>query len=98
MVEQLPLLPATNNRDGHQWAARLTGGWRTVPTWGESGDLGEWPEIVVAHFDGVALFGLATYIRGSVQIEEFPTRRERDLQTDRLVARLRQLAHAPAGS
>ena len=83
----VPPLPDSYAGNGYDWLQELEGGWRPVPAWGRDGwDLGIWPLVAVAHYDGDDSFGVATRIEGDVELEVFPTREERDAATDQIAA------------
>jgi hypothetical protein len=72
---------------GYEWIGSLRGtGWDAVGSWGRDGwDLGSWPLVCVAHFDGGERgYGVAYYVEGDVTVYEFATREERDAKTDEL--------------
>ena len=74
---------------GYDWILDLGPGWRPVPAWGEGGwDLGAWPEVVVAHYDGEDVHGFASFVEGDLRYESFPTEQARDEHTDRFAAGL----------
>ena len=86
----LPELPPRSSYDdGYDWMGQLSNGWYEVPSWGSEGwDLGDWPYVIVAHYNGevgdIGPFGVATYVEGDLEVKEFPTRAERDSETDRI--------------
>jgi hypothetical protein len=48
----LPDLP-DYAEEGYDWISRLSNGWYAVPGWGKDGwDLGNWPYVIVAFYDG----------------------------------------------
>lgn len=84
------LLPSTGVGycdDGYDWIRQLKNGWRVIPGWGRDGwDLGSWPLVVVAHYDGPDVYGVATYVDGDSEVAGFATRAERDARTDNVAA------------
>lgn len=84
LARRLPALPDGHaHGDGHGWMAALSGGWHEVASWGADGwDLGSWPYVVVAHYDGAdelgLLFGRVVYVEGDLFVEGYRWRSERD--------------------
>ena len=73
--------------DGYDWADALTGGCYVVPGWGRDGwDLGDWPYVIVCHYDGAQVYAVATYTEGDLTCQAFTTRAERDQATDTIAA------------
>jgi hypothetical protein len=82
---EVPPLPERGGGDGYDWLDRLDGGWHAIAGWGRDGwDLGDWPLVVVAHFNGRCLFAVGVYIEGDVEVQAFTTREERDVATDEI--------------
>ena len=55
------------------------------PSWGSDGwDLGNWPYVIVVHYDGDEIYGVATYVEGDITVREFPDRAQRDKETDQI--------------
>ncbi|MFD4554398.1 hypothetical protein ACFWP5_08720 [Streptomyces sp. NPDC058469] len=80
----LPELPYNDGEGGYEWMPRLKDGWYPVASWGSEGwNLGNWPFVCIAHYDGET-FGVGTYVEGDIKAEEFPTREERDRHTDEI--------------
>lgn len=84
----LPSLPPSWE-EGYDWMGKLSGGWHEVPGWGEAGwDCGSWPYVIVAHCnadsDAGIGWGVVTYVEGDIEVKEFPTREERDKETDKI--------------
>jgi len=80
----LPNLPVSWG-EGYDWMQQLSGGWYAVPSWGSDGwDLGNWPYVIVVHYDGDEIYGVATYVEGDITVREFPDRAQRDKETDQI--------------
>jgi hypothetical protein len=72
--------PGDDGYDRMTFARRT--GWRVIPSWGLDGwDLGSWPLVVVYHRGDLEL---AVDVEGDIDIEEFPTREQRDGRTDEI--------------
>ncbi len=85
--EDLPPLPVSLWYDGYDWLGALRHGWYDVSSWGRDGwDLGSWPLVIVAHYDGEDRYGLAVYVEGDVEVTAYPNREERNGATDRVAA------------
>ncbi|MDQ3765054.1 MAG: hypothetical protein M3460_27175 [Actinomycetota bacterium] len=68
---------------------QLSNGWYAVASWGSEGwDLGTWPLVIVAHYDGdeeaEMPWGVATYVEGDITVKEFPDRAARDKETNEI--------------
>jgi hypothetical protein len=85
--EDLPPLPDLIFDEGYAWLGALRHGWYDVSSWGRDGwDLGSWPLVIVAHYDGEDRYGLAVYVEGDVEVTACPNREERDGATDQVAA------------
>jgi len=86
----VPELPSGQQAgDGMTWIGRLADGWHAIALWGADGwDLGEWPYVIVAHYDNPAaqVYAVATYCEGDVDARAFTSRAERDAETDTIAA------------
>jgi hypothetical protein len=72
--------PGDEGYDRMEFARRR--GWHSIASWGLNGwDLGSWPYVVVYHRGETEL---AVDVEGDIDIEEFPTREERDRRTDEI--------------
>lgn len=84
----LPPLPQ-DTEGGWDWIGKLTGGWYVVPVWGSYGwYVGEWPFMILAHYDGRAhrnpsVYGMAVYIDGHVEVSRYSYKALRDRATNR---------------
>lgn len=77
----IPPLPVT--QDGYDYIDELSNGWYAVGLWGSDGwNLGRWPLMVVAHWDGNGAYAFATRTEGDITIKQFHTREGRDHATD----------------
>ena len=78
LTTRLPELPGWTG-EGYEWMQQLAHGWYSVSAWGEQGwDLGDWPLVIVAHYDSPDLYGQAVYVEGDLEITAYPSREERD--------------------
>jgi hypothetical protein len=83
----LPSLPDSLWNQGYDWLGPLRHGWYGVSSWGRGGwDLGSWPRVVIAHYDGEGRYGLAVYVEGDVEVTAHATREDRDRVTDQQAA------------
>lgn len=86
----VPPLPYEGRYDGtgYDWmdaVAASRSGWHVVPSWGLDGwDLGQWPYVIVCHYDGPGRYGLAVYCEGDLKVWAFDTEAERDAETDQV--------------
>lgn len=81
----LPPLPNPEGGYGYDWMDNLTGGWHAVGLWGCDGwNLGSWPLVIVVHYEGDGLYGVATYVEGDIEVKEFTSFDERNKATDKI--------------
>ncbi|GGM45294.1 hypothetical protein GCM10012275_15430 [Longimycelium tulufanense] len=88
LVQKLPKLPISweIGRYGYDWmdAVEESGsGWFVVPLWGSKGwNLGSWPHVIVLHYNGDEVYGVATYVEGDLTIRAYATPTQREVATD----------------
>lgn len=79
----IPPLPET--QDGWDFINELSHGWQAIGLWGRDGwNLGSWPYVVVAHYDGDGLYAVATRVEGDIEIKQFTSYDERNKETNRI--------------
>jgi hypothetical protein len=61
---ELPALPNPLAGSGYDWMGQLANAWHVVSAWGQDGwNLGNWPYVVVAHYDHPGGAAMALLLR-----------------------------------
>jgi Domain of unknown function (DUF3846) len=83
-LKEIPRLPPRDHGGGYDWMEALSGGWRPVGLWGSDGwNLGTWPYVIVACYDGDGVSAFVVYVEGDIEIRSFTTEEVRDREIDR---------------